>query len=56
MDRTYMKKLSEKYILDRITDRNTRTVDPDKKWPELRTVINGAGSANSRFESDFSQG
>jgi hypothetical protein len=54
MDRTYTKKSSEKYFLERITDRNTRTVDPVKKWPELQTTINGAKSANSRFESGFS--
>jgi hypothetical protein len=31
MDRTYMKKSSEKHFLDRIMDRNTGTVYPIKK-------------------------
>jgi hypothetical protein len=54
MDRTYTRKSSEKYFLDRIADHNIGTIDPVKKWPELRTLINGAGSVNSRFESGFS--
>jgi hypothetical protein len=39
MDRTCTKKSSENYFLDRITDRKTETVDPVKKWSELRTII-----------------
>jgi hypothetical protein len=39
MDRTNTKNSSEKHFQDRIVDCNTGTIDPIKKWSELRTAI-----------------
>jgi hypothetical protein len=63
MDRTYMKKLSEKNFWTKIVDRNNgicSLIHSVKKVQKLRTailklrtVIIRAGSANLQFEIDF---
>jgi hypothetical protein len=57
MDRTYMKKSSEKHFWIKIADHNSGVcslVRSDKKVQKLRTAIIGAGSVNLQFKMVFS--